>query len=88
MESISLTATILLPILIFQKPSGKLKSKTVHAHIHRHLDLWTGDFDSLMNEGCTIHKCLSFHSKPNHSQLSHSFSNLMLVEKLRLLFAY
>jgi len=84
MESISLTAAMLLPILILQKPSGKLSSKVIHAHIQRRLGLWgRGDFDSLMTEGRTIQTRLSFCSQPNHSQLSRSFSNLMFTGRIK-----
>ena len=54
-ESIALTAAMLFPMLILQKPNGKLKNKTVNAIIQRRLDLWAdGDFDSLLLEGRTI----------------------------------
>ena len=54
-ESIALTAAMLFPMLILQKPNGKLKSRAVHAIIQRRLDLWAdGDFDSLILEGRAI----------------------------------
>ena len=84
MESISSTAAMLLPILILQKPNSKLNSKAVHAQIRRRLDLWVArDFDSLMTEGRTIQQQLFFHSRPNSSQLSCSFSNLMFSGRFK-----
>ena len=84
MELIFLTAAMLFPILILQKPTGKLKSKVVYAHIQRCLGLLAaGDFDSLMIEGRTIQTHLSFHAKPNHSQLSQTFPRLMFSGKVK-----
>ena len=82
LESISLT--MLLPILILQRPSGKLKSKTVHAQIQRCLGYRQLEILILWwLRGVPSKKCLSFHSRPNYSQLSRSFSNLMFHGKVR-----
>ena len=59
---------MLFPILILQKPNGKLKSKAIKAIILQQLDLWTdGDFDSLVLGGHTIQSRLSFYvAKTGH----------------------
>ena len=84
MELISLTTAMLFPILILQKPNGKLQSKVVHAYIQWCLDLLAaGDFDPLMIDGHTIQSRLSFHVKPNHSRLSRTYTHLMFSGRVR-----
>ena len=55
MESIAMKATIVLPILLLQKPSRKSKAKDHSACLERRLSKWHGgDLNDLLLEGRTI----------------------------------
>ena len=55
MESVSLRAAMVMPILLLQKPHARSKSRD-HAHcLEKRLDLWkAGNIDALIQEGRTI----------------------------------
>ena len=75
---------MIFPMLILQKPNGKLKSKAVNAIIQWRLDVWAdGDFDSLLLEGRAIQSRLSFNTKLNSTQLSRSFARLMFAGRVK-----
>ena len=70
LESVALTAAFLFPILVLQKPSPKLKSKELTAHLNRRMTLWfDGAFPLLMDEGRTIQKGLASHRPPQVSRI-------------------
>lgn len=51
LEYIALKAAHLLPLLILQKPSKKLKAKVISSHVDRRLTLWSeGHFLDLLQE--------------------------------------
>ena len=55
LESVALKAAHLLPILVLQKTSKKLKNKAITSHIDRRLTLWQdGCFLDLLREGRNI----------------------------------
>ena len=59
-ECYALSALVLAPILILQKPSSKSKAKEHKDHVTRRLALWTeGRFDALLKEGQDIQKPLA-----------------------------
>ena len=91
LESIALTATILFPILVLQKPHSQSTSKDLVLHMTRRIKLWTaGSFPSLMNECRSIqHRFPSNKSAKHQFSLEKSFNSLMLegrvCEAIRLL---
>jgi len=55
LEPIALTAAMVMPVLLLQKPHPSSKSQDHVACLHRRLDSWkTGDINNLMIEGRTI----------------------------------
>ena len=81
LESIALKAAFLFPILILQRPSSRIKSKEVTAHIERRLALWqSGGFQELIAEGRTLQSS-SKSVKPNkvteNVSCNRSFDNFM-----------
>ena len=85
LESVALKAAHLLPILVLQKTSKKLKSKAITSHIHRRLTLWQdGCFLDLLREGRNIQHRLPQHynSVTDRFQLPRTFANLMMEGKV------
>ena len=93
LESIALTAAFLLPVLVLQRPSSRLKSKELASHLNRRMTLWAdGAFLSLMEEGRTIQLGLTSHqsqssssqqSSQRNESIARSFTNLMFAGKVR-----
>ena len=55
LETVALKATIILPILLVQKPNYSSKSREHIACLERRLSVWKmGDIDALLQEGRTI----------------------------------
>ena len=85
LESIALTATILFPILVLQKPHSQSTSKDLVLHMTRRIKLWTaGSFPSLMNECRSIQHCFPSNKSAKHQfSLEESFNSLMLEGRVR-----
>ena len=82
MESIALKATVVLPILMLQKPSAKSKTKEHITCLERRLTTWqNGDFQDQILEGRTIQqripKPTTKSSCKHQGNLARSFANLM-----------
>ena len=79
LESIALTAAILFPILVLQKPHSQSTSKDLASHMARRIKLWTaGSFSSLMTECRSIqHRLPSNKSAKHQFSLEKSFNSLM-----------
>ena len=55
LESVALTATIILPIVLLQQPHKRSKSKEHTKCLERHLKIWRdGDLAGLIREGRII----------------------------------
>ena len=85
LESMALKATIVLPILLLQKPSKVSKTKAHVKCLERRLQHWlNGDLEELMREGRTIQQRLPkggpTRASPN---LARTFSNLMFKGKCK-----
>eukprot|EP00116_Pleurobrachia_bachei_P010543 sb/3470805/ len=78
-ECYALSATILAPTLILQKPSRKSKAKEHKEHLKRRLELWSnGKFDELVKEGLAIQKPLCSRTlTQSKSACDDRFINLM-----------
>ena len=85
MESIALKATIVLPILLLQKPHRKSKAKEHATCLERRLRLWEdGNLNDLALEGRTIQSRLpKFNSSTAKQNLSRSFASLMFAGKTK-----
>lgn len=61
-ESFALTAAVILPLLLQQKPHKGSRIKGSRDHVQcldRRLQLWhNGDVEGLLTKGCTIQTCL------------------------------
>ena len=79
MESSALKATVVVPILLLQKPHRRSKTKDHTACQERRLQAWKeGNLNELILEGRTIQSRLPKFDKPMATQnLSRSFANLM-----------
>ena len=85
MESVAPKATIVLPILLLQKPHCRSKAKD-HAHcLERRLKQWKeGSLNELVLEGRTIQSRLpKFNTSKAQQSLSRSFANLMFAGKIK-----
>ena len=84
LESIAIKAAHLLPLLVLQSSSEKIKSKLIAAHIDRRLNLWLeGHFLDLLKEGRDIqHRLSPHHHTTKDFQLPRSFANLMMEGKV------
>ena len=85
LESMALKATIVLPILLLQKPSRISKTKDHVKCLERRLQHWlNGDLEELTREGRTIQQRLP---KGGHARaspnLAQTFSNLMFKGKCK-----
>jgi hypothetical protein len=80
LESIALTATAIMPILLLQNPSSSSKSKDHARYLDRRCDLWEqGDINSLVLEGRAIQNRLPKNRSPKYQQenIARKFANLM-----------
>ena len=79
MQSIALKATVVLPILMLQKPSAKSKTKEHITCLERRLTTWqNGDLQDLILEGRTIQQRIPKPTtKSSRKHLARSFANLM-----------
>ena len=85
MESIALKATVIMPILLLQKPHRRSKTKDHITCLERRLQVWKeGNLNELTLEGRTIQSRLSKFDKSMATQnLSCSFANLMFEGKTK-----
>ena len=85
LESVALKATLVLPILLLQKPSRTSKTKHHITHLERRLGWWlNGDLDELVREGRAIQQRLPKNESTKvNSNLARSFSNLMFKGKCK-----
>ena len=85
-ECIALKATIVMPILLLQKPHRKSKAKDHSRLLENRLRLWKeGNLFDLISEGRAIQGRLSVHHqsvKPNQN-LQRKFANLMFAGKTK-----
>ena len=80
LESVALKATIVLPILLLQKPS-KTSTKGHIACLEKRLSLWSnGELMELVKEGRALQQRLPPRGAP---KLARSFSNLMFAGKCK-----
>ena len=85
LESIALKATVVMPILLLQKPHHRSKTKEHIACLERRLQTWKeGNLNQLILEGRTIQRRLPKFDKPKAEQnLTRSFANLMFAGKTK-----
>ena len=87
MESFALSAAMLMPILLLQKPHCKSKAKEHSTISLRRFDLWgEGKFDELMAESRQIQKCFNRdHTKWEKAsdRKALSFAKLVMEGKLK-----
>ena len=87
MEVIAPKATIVLPILLLQKPSIRSKSKDQTACLERRLISWSnGDLEGLLKEGRALQQRLPKLGQPATTMkpnLARNFSNLIFAGKLQ-----
>ena len=85
MESVALRATIVLPILLLQKPHRRSRAKDHTACLKRRLLQWKdGNLNELVREGRTIQShLLKFNTPAAKETFSCSFANPMFAGKLR-----
>ena len=84
LESVALKASHLLPLLVLQRSSNKLKNNVITSHIDHRLTLWhEGHFHDLVCEGRDIQRRLPpyYHSVKDF-QLSRTFANYMMEGKV------
>ena len=85
LESVAITAAMVLPSLILQKPHRSSKKKEHIKCIERRMQLWKdGNLDDLLKEGQTIQQHLHKPTRDQRSeeQLARSFSKLMMEGKV------
>lgn len=74
LESVAFKAAFLMPLLVLQKTSRKLKTKEMNCHIERRLNLWKdGLFQDLVSECITIQDRFSSRSSNNDNTRSFNF---------------
>ena len=85
MESIALKATVVMPILLLQKPHQRSKTKDHIACLERRLRVWKeGNLNGLIIEGRTIQSRLPKSDKTKSTRnLPRSFANLMFAGKIK-----
>ena len=85
LESIALTATIILPILLLQQPHKRSKSKEHIKYLEKRLKIWKDrDLAALIREGRTIQQRLPKVRRANAANenwLARTFANLMFKGK-------
>ena len=83
-ESFSLTAVMILPFLILQKPFLGCKTREQVKCIERCMIKWQdGDIDSLLQEGCTIQQHLHPVKGTPKDNLARLFANLMMHGRVK-----
>ncbi len=85
LETVALKATIVLPILLLQKPSKRSKTKDHIKCVQRRMVQWrNGDLEELMKEGMALQSRLP-RDRPNRPRdsLASSFANLMFKGKCK-----
>ena len=86
LESVAVTAAMVLPSLILQKPHRSSKTKEQIKCIEIRMQLWKeGNPDDLLKEGQAIQQHLhkSIRDQRSEEQLARSFSKLMMEGKVR-----
>jgi len=85
MEYVALKATIVMPILLLQRPHHRSKAKETAICLERRLRRWKeGGLNELVLEGRTIQSRLPNYDTPMAEQsLSRSFANLMFAGKTK-----
>ena len=86
LESVALKATIVLPILLLQKPNRKSKTKEHIACLERRLPLWSsGELMELVREGRALQQRLPKgpDTRYDSTKLARSFSKLMFAGKCK-----
>ena len=86
LESVALTAVMVLPVLLLQKPHAHSKTKEHAACLERRMVLWKkGDINGLVREGRVIQKhlkCNGSFARQDNSNLR-GFTRLMLLGNTR-----
>ena len=83
-ESIALTAAMVMPGLLLQKPTPESRAKDHVASLSRRLEAWkSGQISILLHEGRTIQKYLPTHRKANGEALAQSFTKLMFSGRVK-----
>ena len=83
LECIALTAVIIMPSLLLQRPHRNSKTGDHISHLKRRLDLWEkGDINALLVEGRTIQHQLA-KSTSNGTKSARTFARLMMEGKVR-----
>ena len=85
LERVAFKATIVLPLLVLQKPLWISKPKDHATLLERRLQLWEqGNLRELLNAGRVLQKRIAVevhHSSDNNDRLAHSFAKLMFQGK-------
>jgi len=84
LECVALKATLVLPILLLQKPCRQAKNKELAACLERRLSVWKlGDIELLVEEGRSLQQRLpAFNKNRKKSNLARNFSDLMMKGKI------
>jgi hypothetical protein len=84
LESVALTATMVMPALLLQKPHPKSKAKEHTLYLNHRLKQWMdGDINGLLDEGRAIQKRLVRQSKQRSSDDTvRVFAKLMMQGKV------
>jgi hypothetical protein len=85
LESVALTATMVMPALLLQKPHPKSKAKQHTLYLNRRVNQWMdGDINGLLDEGRAIQKRLVRQYKQRSSDdTARVFAKLMMQGKVR-----
>ena len=85
MESIAISAAMVMPSLLLQKPHAKAKAKELINCLNRRMTLWkNGNITELLQEGNIIQQRLSINKPPNKhaDQIARGFSRLMMLGRV------
>ena len=84
LESIALKATIVLPLLLLQKPHRTSKNKDHTKCLERRMEIWKkGDLSKLVDEGKAIQNRISNKGPIHDKNTARSFANLMFAGKCK-----
>ena len=84
LESIALKATIVLPLLLLQKPHKTSKNKDHTICLERRMEIWRmGDLSKLVDEGKAIQNRLPKKHPKHEENTARSFANLMFAGKCK-----
>ena len=85
LASVAITAAMLLPTLVLQKPPNSSCAKDHAQHLLRRMKAWNaGDFEGLLKEGRVIQNHLDRHRRvPSEDQLATQFSYFMSEGKIK-----